>query len=92
MGDIFEYLENIDAKELRIITKMETAMICGLHFELRVGQKLIRCLLDECHKYLTKVAFKARMHECDRIFNECFTGGDFATDELAEGEIMAGDF
>jgi len=92
MGDIFEYLENGDAKELRILNKMETAMICGLHFELRVGQKLIRCLLDECRRYLTIQGFKDRMVECDRIFNEVFTGGDFASEELAVGDAMAGDF
>jgi len=92
MGDIFEYLENGDAKELRILNKMETAMICGLHFELRVGQKLIRCLLDECRRYLTIQGFKDRMVECDRVFNEVFTGGDFASEELAVGDAMAGDF
>ena len=92
MGDIFEYLENGDAKELRILNKMETAMICGLHFELRAGQKLIRCLLDECRRYLTIQGFKDRMVECDRVFNEVFTGGDFASEELAVGDAMAGDF
>jgi len=92
MGDHFEYLEDSNAKELRIMTKMETAMICGLHFELRVGQKLIKCLLEECHRYLSHDQFKARMQTCDRVFNECFTGGNFISDDLALGEIMAGDF
>jgi hypothetical protein len=61
MAEIVEYVEDSAAKEDKIVSKVELAMICGLHFELRVGQKLIQSLMNECRDHLTAAEYKERV-------------------------------
>ena len=92
MGDQMEYIQQAESVDGRILNKMEMAMICGLHFELRVGGKLIKSLLNESKQYLNGPQFTERMQQCDQYFNEVFSKGKYSTEELAMGEVAAGDF
>ena len=92
MAEIVEYVEDSAAKEDKIVSKVELAMICGLHFELRVGQKLLQSLMNECRDHLTAAEYKERVTEFDGFYNQVFSTGEYHAERMQIGEVKSGDF